>query len=356
MDGGGLDGTGARDTGVDLARAYHLEVVRPLLVTRWPDLAYAAARLGSGSDVLGLDDAVSRDHDWGLRLTLLLDAHRVEAVADHLERDLPDRFRGLPTRFATSWDPVVRQRVEVASPDAFARSRLGLDVTRDWDVGDWLSLTGQAVLEVTAGPVFTDTHGGITTVRDRLTWYPDDIWRHVVAVDWQRLGQVLPLLGRAAQRADELGARVLAATAVRTAVHLGFLLERRWSPYPKWAGTLFAALPRAGAALPLLLAAMESPDAGARHGHLGAALELLHEVQRTTGLPTGPNALEPFWDRPFRTVRASVPALLLDAVEAPRVRGLPDGVGSVEQWVDSTVVLTSGSRRSAVARVLLERG
>lgn len=343
-------------TGADLARAYHAEVVRPLLVARWPDLAYAAARLGGGSDVLGLDDTVSRDHDWGLRLTLLLDSHRVEAVADHLERGLPDRFRGPPTRFATSWDPVVRQRVEVAGPDAFALSRLGVDVTRAWDAGDWLSLTGQAVLEVTAGPVFTDTHGGITAVRDRLAWYPDDVWRYVVAVDWQRLGQVLPLLGRAGQRGDDLGARVLVAGVVRVAVHLGFLLERCWSPYPKWAGTLFAALPRTGGALPALLAALETPDAGRRQDHLCEALELLHEVQRSTGLPTGPAATEPFWDRPFRTVRPSVPALLLDAVGDPRVRGLPDGVGSVEQWVDSTVVLASGGRRAAVGRAVSRPG
>lgn len=264
MDRPGPLNTGADGSGIELARAYHAEVVRPLLVGRWPDLACSAARLGSGSDVLGLDDAVSRDHDWGLRLTLLLDEDRVPEVADHLERELPHAYRGLPTRFATTWDPVVRQRVEVAGPDAFALSRLGIDVTRAWDAGDWLSLTGQAVLEVTAGPVFTDTHGGITAIRNRLTWYPDDVWRHVVAVDWQRLGQLLPLLGRAGQRGDDLGARVLVADVVRVAVHLGFLLERRWSPYPKWAGTLFAGLPRGAGALPALVAALETrtPDDG----------------------------------------------------------------------------------------------
>lgn len=52
------------ETGTDLARRYYDEVVEPILLGRWPGLPHAAGRLGSGSDVLGLDDATSRDHDW----------------------------------------------------------------------------------------------------------------------------------------------------------------------------------------------------------------------------------------------------------------------------------------------------
>lgn len=52
-------------TGSELSRRFHEEAVRPLLLARWPRLPYAAGRLGHGSEVLGLDDAMSRDHDWG---------------------------------------------------------------------------------------------------------------------------------------------------------------------------------------------------------------------------------------------------------------------------------------------------
>lgn len=51
--------------GVGLAHSYYEEVVAPLLRSRWPGLSHAAARLGSGSDVLGLDDRVSRDMTGG---------------------------------------------------------------------------------------------------------------------------------------------------------------------------------------------------------------------------------------------------------------------------------------------------
>jgi len=76
--------------GIELARRYFGEVVRPLLAHRRPGLSSAAGRLGSGSDVLGLDDDRSRDHDWGLRLTVLV-ADDGTAVHDHQGRV------GLPT-------------------------------------------------------------------------------------------------------------------------------------------------------------------------------------------------------------------------------------------------------------------
>jgi hypothetical protein len=60
-------------TGTELALGFFTGAVEPLLSRAVPGLRYAAARLGSGSDVLGLDDAMSRDHDWGCRLTVLVD-------------------------------------------------------------------------------------------------------------------------------------------------------------------------------------------------------------------------------------------------------------------------------------------
>jgi hypothetical protein len=333
---------------LDLTRSYWGTVVEPLVRRRRPGLPLAAARLGGGSDVLGLDDAMSQDHDWGLRLTLLVPREHVSAVRDGLESDLPGSFRGRPTRFATTWDAHARHRVEVADPDDFATARLGVDVTRPWEVADWLTLTGQSVLEVTAGPVFVDTDGRLGAVRTRLAWYPDDVWLHVVACDWQRLDQELPFVGRCAQRGDDLGSRVVAARLVRSALHLGFLLERRWAPYPKWTGTLFRALPRASAAWPALDAALATDDWRARERALCDALDVLLDVQRAAGLPAPEQATRGFHDRPYRCIDPAVPDALLAHVRDPAVRVLAHGIGSVEQWVDNVDVLARGERRSAV--------
>ncbi|CAN7378866.1 DUF4037 domain-containing protein [Terrabacter sp. LjRoot27] len=335
-------------TGAELSRSYSEQVVEPLVRGRWPGMPCAAASLGSGSDVLGLDDAMSRDHDWGLRLNLLVPHDLVPAVDDHLAEQLPESFAGHPTRFATTWDPTVRHRVQVETARDLAVSRLGVDPTRDLTVDDWLRLTGQAVLEVTGGEVFVDDAGELDGIRRRLQWYPDDVWRHVVATDWARLAQELPFVGRTGERGDDLGSRVVAARLAGTAMHLGHLLERRWPPYAKWLGTSFTRLPRAGAAGEPLHAALAAGSWREREQGLVAALRVLNRVQGEAGLPTVADPVEPFWDRPYRGVREAVVVVLEQGVEDPAVRALPRGVGSAEQWSDNVDVLTrSGRRRSS---------
>jgi len=333
---------------LELAGEYYREVVAGLLSERWPGLPHAAARLGSGSEVLGLDDEVSHDHDFGLRLTLMVAGEYVGAVDEYLEQRLPETFEGWSTRFATSYDSRVRHKIEVATAEGFAASRLGVPVDRRWDALDWLTVTGQSVLEVTAGQVFVDTLGAISDIRRDLHWYPRDVWCHVVAADWRRIGRELPYIGRAGSRGDELGSSAVAGRLVPIAMHLGFLLESRWPTYPKWFGTCFATLPEASAAIRSLTATLAAVTWQSRQAAMVEALVILHDLQRTVGLPTGPEVVEPFIDRPFASIRASVNDELTAHVEDPLLRGLPTGVGSVEQCVDNVDLLLFPERRVAL--------
>lgn len=90
-----------------------------------------------------------------------------------------------------------------------------------------------------------------------------------------------------------------------------------------------------------------------RQAPLGRALDRLLDHQRSLGLPTAEPAVERFYDRPFLGVPDAVAASLRDAIVDPRVRRLPAGVGSVEQWVDNVDVLVDPARRLAVARAAL---
>ena len=163
-------------------------------------------------------------------------------ISELLERELPGTYRGHPVRFPVTWDASPGHKVEVATVAGFAASRLGVDPTGELSVLDWLVLTGQSVLEVIAGPVFTDRTAGLARVRAVLRWYPPDIERYVLAAAWQRLSQEMPMVGRTAERGDEPGSRLLSARLAGDLMWLAFAVSRQWQPYPKWRGTAFQAL------------------------------------------------------------------------------------------------------------------
>jgi hypothetical protein len=338
-------------SGGEFARRFHADVVAPLLAQAMPGLGYAAGRLGSGSDVLGLDDAMSRDHDWGCRLTLVVDEADREAVpriAELLDRELPGSYQGHPVRFPVTWDSSGTHNVDVATVAGFATGRLGVDPTGELSALDWLVLTGQSVLEVIAGPVFIDRTAGLAPVRAALRWYPPDIERYVLAAGWQRLTQEMPMVGRTAERGDDLGSRLLGARLASDLMWLAFAVSRRWPPYPKWRGTAFQSLDLAVDLSGPLAVAATAPDWRDRESGLAEACEVLLNAQRARGLPAPASAVTPFWDRPYRTVDDAVPQALLADITDPQVTGLSALIGSIEQWVSSVDVLSSPDRRSAL--------
>ena len=62
--------------GVEVSRRFYETEVAP----RLDGVAHAAGRVGRGSDVLGFDDVVSQDHDWGERVTVITDRGRPVAA------------------------------------------------------------------------------------------------------------------------------------------------------------------------------------------------------------------------------------------------------------------------------------
>ncbi|HEX9130674.1 MAG TPA: hypothetical protein VF844_00130, partial [Ktedonobacteraceae bacterium] len=85
--------------GLELCRRFYEEMVHPLIKRYFPDLSYAAARIGPGSDVLGFDTEMSMDHDWGPQLHLFLreqDTSLIPQLDELFSTRLPHIFAGYP--------------------------------------------------------------------------------------------------------------------------------------------------------------------------------------------------------------------------------------------------------------------
>jgi hypothetical protein len=342
--------------GLRLCRLFYLEAVRPLLDRGYPGLPHAAARIGPGSEVLGFDTERSVDHDWGPQVQLFLSAEDVTRhggnLSTFLAAQLPKDIHGWPTHFASA-EPAdgdvrimtgttgpVAHRVQISDLASWSLAQVGFDARDSVSDLDWLSTPTQRLAEATAGAVFHDDTGDLTTLRARLRWYPDDMWRYLLAAQWTRIAQEEPFVGRAAEAGDDLGSRLITARLARDVMRLCLLLSRRYPPYSKWLGTAFAVLPDSAPIAAALRNAVDARDPAHRQESLCAAYEAAGRWQNQLGLtrPVDPTS-RPFHGRPYPVIDAArFATALLEHLDDATLAALPP-IGAVDQYIDSTDVL-----------------
>jgi len=313
--------------GLDLSGAFYAEVVGPLLET-WP---HVAARIGAGSDVLGLDTSRSTDHGWRPQVTVFVDSGDVSVVEEAVEAGLPDSFTDWPVRFG--WDEAaVSHHVEVTTCSEWCIKQLGVDPAAGLDSTDWLLMPQQKLLETTAGAVFHDPAGTLGRVREQLRWYPDDVWRWILASQWHRVAQEEAFVARAVEVGDELGSRIIIARLARDLMRVWFLLCRAYWPYDKWLGSCFRRLPGNRPLFAALTDAVGCSDHAEREAALQAAFHLAAQGHNRFD-PARTVDTEPrlFHTRPWKVLMADrLAEACLAGITDPSLRRLPL-VGTVGQ-------------------------
>jgi hypothetical protein len=342
--------------GLELSARFYADAVAPLLRRYFGAVPHSAARVGTGSEVLGFDTERSADHEWGPRLQLFLgeedDAAYAGAIGEMLSERLPKTFLGHPTHFAADdeggpvrhmrvTDGPVYHRVDTASVGGWYLGRLGFDPRDEITTSDWLAAPTQTLAEETAGLVIHDGLRELESARARLAWYPGDVWRYVLACQWKRISQEEAFVGRAGEVGDELGSAIVAARIARDLMRLTLLINRRYPPYGKWLGTAFSRLPIAAELSPLLTATLAATEWRERERPLGDAYELVAGACNELGLSEAVvPATRNYHGRPFRVLHAErFTAALLDSVTDTGIEALPQ-IGAVDQYVDSTDFLT----------------
>lgn len=349
-------------SGLDLSEAYFHEAIGPILERQFPALRYSCCLIGPGSEVLGLDDEVSTDHDWGPRALLLLsDEDRRQLgneIAVTLSQKLPRTFRGYPTSFSDP-DPsdngtrvlqatsagAVNHGIKVRSIESFFRDYLGFDLGENLTPAQWLAIPQQRLLSITAGRVFHDDLR-LNQVRARFSYYPTDVWLYLLASAWRRIEQEEHLMGRAGSIGDELGSAIIAARLVREMMRLSFFMAKQYIPYPKWVGTAFGRLAGAAELATLLSDVIVARAWSERERHFIAALTLLGARFNSLGIIDPlPVAAKRFFGRSYLTVtQGRFSADIREKIQDPELKAMASNllIGSIDLFSDNTDLLENG--------------
>lgn len=254
--------------GLELSQLFYFKIVKKLINEHFPVLInkYSAGLIGYGSDVLGNDDDMSKDHEWGPRCHIWLEdedyAMYAAAMDKMLQENLPLEYLGYKTRFifdeefgalVTTDDKAASfHHVAITTVKRHLKIQFGIeckDVTTNeyyLDNVDWLCIPEQKLLELTRGRIFEDTSGEISKVRKKFSYYNEEVWKYKLMYCWGELSdfQLIPLCYK---RGEKISASILLNKVIENVVRLVYLYNRTYYPgYMKWFSYEFRRLPKLG--------------------------------------------------------------------------------------------------------------
>jgi hypothetical protein len=354
--------------GLHLSRSFFEQAVRPIISNIAPDLKYAGALIGSGSEVLGFDDEMSSDHHWGPRVMLFVsesDISSKPAIDTALRDRLPTSFMGYPTNFSSP-NPddnntqlmievetgPINHRVDIFTIREYLLAYLNFDIEGEIAAADWLTFPEQKLRSLSSQNIFHDEIG-LREVLERFKYFPHDIWLYLLASCWNRISQEEHLMGRAGMAGGEIGSALIASRLVRDIMRLCFLMERTYAPYPKWFGKAFGEL-KCGADLsPHLESVLRSAGWRERESHLVRAYELVASMHNELGITDErPARAEGFFGRPFKVIElvGGFSKSIVAKIADPEVKRIAEKglIGNIDQVSDNTDVVSHAKWRIAV--------
>ncbi len=250
--------------GIEIARAYYVQHGKAMLEEQFADVTdrIAVGLVGEGSECLGFDDEVSRDHDFDPGFCLWITEEDERAFGFRLEcayAKLPKEFMGLKRGRLS---PVGGNRRGVITIEEFYSRHLGAPTAPD-TAERWLYTPAASLAAASNGEVFCDPLGIFSSVREQLrSGYPEDIRRKKLAAHTVFMAQAGQYnYARCLARGENGAAQLAVFEFVKHAISAIYLLNNRYEPFYKWAY-------RGLRELPVL-------------GHIGDALQALTEMDNT---------------------------------------------------------------------------
>jgi len=202
--------------------------------------------IGQGSEVLGADDELSRDHDWGpMKCQLLLPEKDVveygTSISQALGAVIPDEFRGITISQPQS------NSLPISTIDAAYENLCDFahpPVTNK----EWASIDDSSFCYASSGFVIYDPSEALSNriSEFQAAYYPIDIWRWKLAQYlwglWHNGDYNIRM--RLTKRGDGVGLLIGQGAFVEGVLGVACLLNKRFPVYWKWLHWQFQQLPK----------------------------------------------------------------------------------------------------------------
>ncbi|WP_300465226.1 DUF4037 domain-containing protein [Desulfobacula sp.] len=222
--------------GLELSHTYFMTYGEQMIKDKFYSHRHkiAAGMAGEGSECLGFDDPISRDHDWGPGFCLWLTDGDFDDIGRSLQQaydKLPRVFMGFARKAAALSD----KKVGVFRITDFYTRFTGLPHAPE-DKLQWLPLSDEYLCACTSGKVFCDPLGTFSNIRNTLLdFYPEDIRLFKIAAKCMTCAQSGQYnFMRSVKRGEVFAAAYALNTFCSDIVSLVFLLNKKFVPFYKW--------------------------------------------------------------------------------------------------------------------------
>ena len=268
---------------MERCRAFYEKYGKPMIKEYFGEYEtrIAVGVVGEGSDCFGYDDKISMDHDYGVGFCMWLADEDYESIGEELAKRYDELVSLHQSEYLVDYLPEgmtagnadketisnneatakininknlqiksnLNNRRGVFTIKEFYGNILGAKVVNniDWNTvysdktfnlpeNDWLHLCDETLAVATNGQVFRDDSGVFSAVREGLlSYYPDKIWYLKLAENIHTFSQNGQYnYARMMGRGDYVTANICKTQAIKSAMSLTYLLNRKYAPYYKW--------------------------------------------------------------------------------------------------------------------------
>ncbi|MFT4142969.1 MAG: DUF4037 domain-containing protein [Mobilitalea sp.] len=306
--------------GLELCEKFFFEIAKPIIDVEYPKLKYSAGLIGYGSDVLGYDDEVSRDHMWGPRFYLFLreeDLKLKEAIFEIFRNKFPYEYQGYSVNF-TEPDPSdngvqhskmisagkVNPLVFIHTFNEFLKGELGRSDIENLNELDWLTISEHRLLSLVSGEFFVDDLNLMVQLQ-HIKYYPNAVRNYLIASNWDIIASEQAFIKRCSDVGDELGSIIICSRIAERLMRLCFLYQKVYAPYSKWFGKAFTMLDVGAYIKDTLVSALQTTDNNIREEKIILAQALVAELHNNSGITAKIDyAIESYYGRTIKVIFA----------------------------------------------------